>query len=133
MVKFLLILFIIFKIIILSEIDDFEHISLTILYNRKNEVGKKGTVLFEIDFFDFYYEYNFDNDTKRETIFKMNIVNENQTSYEVGCGPWIYNKHFLIFCVLDDNIPKGQYFFKFNETFNYSKYEIHLTSIVNII
>ena len=40
---------------------------------------------------------------------------------------WIYNR-FLIFCELDDKIPKGQYLFKFNEKFNYSKYEIDLTS-----
>ena len=125
MVKLLIFLFIIFKIIILSEIDGFEPVDLTIDSNLNNEVGKKGAVLFKVDYY--YSEYNSDVDIKRETIFKMNIVNEKQTSYEVGCEPLIYNNRFIIFCELDD-IPKSQYFFKFNEIFNYSKYEIHLTS-----
>ena len=121
-----MILFIIFKIIILTEIDSFEHVSLIIGSNLNNEVGKKGAVLFYLDYY-YYYEYNFDIDIKRKTIFKMNITDANNKSYEVGCGIWI-NHEILIFCELDDNIPKGQYLFKFNETFNYSKYEIHLTS-----
>ena len=121
-----MILFIIFKIIILTEIDGFEVLPITIVENLNNEVGKKGVALFVVYYFN-YYGYNFYIDIKRETIFKMNIYDENNKSYEVGCGLWIDNR-FLIFCELDDNIPKGQYLFQFNEKFNYSKYEIHLTS-----
>ena len=127
MVKLLLFLFIIFKIIILTEIDGFEVLPITIDLNLNNEVGKKGAVLFYLDYY-YYSHYSFDIDIKRETIFKMNIFDENNKSYEVECGLWINDRDFLIFCELDDSIPKGQYLFKFNETFNYSKYEIHLTS-----
>ena len=119
-----MILFIIFKIFILSEIDDFIPVDIDIWSNINNEVGKKGAILFNVDY---YYDYFFDVDIKRETIFKMNIFDENNKSYEVGCGLWI-NDRLLVFCELDESIPKGEYLFKFNEEFNYSKYEIHLIS-----
>ena len=92
------------------------------------EVGKKGAVLFRV----YNEEKNFDIDTERKVLFKKNILDEkNNKTFEVGCGPWIDEFNFYIFCEFDEKIPKGEYSFKFNENedrFNYSRYEIHLNS-----
>ena len=92
------------------------------------EVGKKGAVLFRV----YNEEKNFDIDTERKVLFKKNILDEkNNKTFEVGCGPWIDEFNFYIFCEFDEKIPKGECSFQFNENedrFNYSRYEIHLNS-----
>ena len=121
----------IFKFIILNEVFSTSLIQMNVYSNLNKEIGKKGTAIFIIG----YYDYKlFDIDIERKAIFKKNITDENNTIYEVLCGPWV-SSHFLIFCELDEKIPKGQYSFQFNDTFNYSGYEIYLTSnnILNII
>ena len=114
----------IFKFIILNEILSPTLVQMKVDSNLNKEIGKKGTAIFMIG----YYDYSlFDIDLERKTIFKKNISDENNTIYEVWCGPWL-SSHFLIFCELDEKMPKGQYSFQFNDTFNYSGYNIYLTS-----
>ena len=133
MSKFILIffiLFLIFKSITLIEVDIHEPIVMSIMSNRDNEVGKKGGVIFEIYDANKYFLGLID--TKRKVLFNKKILNENNRTFEVGCGPWFTNSNtFNIICEFNDTIPKGNYIFQFNHSedkFNYSKYEVQLDS-----
>ena len=132
MSKFILIffiLFLIFKSITLIEVDIHEPIVMNRISNRDKEVGKKGGVIFEI-----YDDKHFLGliDTKRKVLFNKKILNENNQTFEVGCGPWFTNSStFFIICEFNETIPKGNYIFQFKQSedkFNYSKYEVQLDS-----
>ena len=117
-----------FKSIILNESDYYQQIFVTISSKINKEIGKKGAIVFKADnrdkFIDTY-------DTKRNVLFKKNILDNNNKTHEVWCGPWIDEYNFYIFCEFGENITKGQYFCQFNPTedrFNYLQYEIHLSS-----
>ena len=125
MVKHLMIFLIfvlMFKFIILNEIFSSSSVKMNVSIQANKQIGKKGAAVFIVE-----NELYFDIDTKRETIFKTNISDENNNNMEVWCGPWV-SSQFFIFCELNETIPKGKYFFQFNNTFNYLGYEIYLTS-----
>ena len=95
-------------------------------------IGKKGGALF---YGKFKEEKNpFQPDTNRKTYFTNKILNINQNkTYDVNCGPWIAGQNFEIFCELDESLPKGDYYIKFdNISFTYSDIEINLYSEDNI-
>ena len=121
MVKPVLIFFIII-LIIKSSINasyDFEIETNTLL---KNEVGKRGAVIFYLK------NELFSDDMNRKAIYKKNIVYETNINYEIWCGIWIDGHIFFLFCEFDENFPKGQYFFQFNDNFIYKGNEINLHS-----
>ena len=127
--KKLLLIFLISKL--LNEVDNLKPIICYINSNLNNEVGKKEGVIFVINNMTYVDGII---DTKREVLFKKKILDENNATYEVGCGPWLYKKFYII-CEFDEAIPKGNYSFNFNsfeDIFNYSGYEIHLQSYKNV-
>ena len=127
--KKLLLIFLISKL--LNEVDNLKPIINYINSNLNNEVGKKEGVIFVINNMTYV---NGIIDTKREVLFKKKILDKNNATYEVGCGPWLYKKFYII-CEFDEAIPKGNYSFYFNpfeDIFNYSGYEIHLQSYKNV-
>ena len=120
------IMFLIFKVIILNEIEQNDPYPIDIEVDLwTNNVGKKGIIVFRVN-----TDYGTD-DMKRITMFKKKIIGQNNTSYEVSCGPWMCSKEFIIFCEFNENIPKGVYYLQFdkeNDIFYYDIYEIHLSS-----
>ena len=90
--------------------------------NLNNEVGKKGSVIFDL------YDNFFSDDINRAFIFKKNILDEKNKSHEIECRFWKNDRGSYIYCEFNENFPKGQYYFQFNDTFNYLGYEINLYS-----
>lgn len=132
--KYLIILFFNFLVIKSNLNDSFEPLYLSLIKNMKTEVGEKGVALFMVNrnpkFVD---KTNFD----RKILFNKTILNENNKSYEVGCGFWVNLAIYYIFCEFDENIPKGKYSFKFNKNnefnefndkFIYLNYEVYIFS-----
>ena len=136
MSKFLIIFFIyflIFKTIILNEVDSQVQIVQYIFDNVNKEVGKKGGAIFHAGIADYLEDII---ETERKVLFNKKIVDENiNKTFEIGCGPWI-SSEFYIICEFNETIPKGNYTFQFNsfeDKFNYTKYEIQLQSFEEFI
>ena len=83
MLKPLLLFFISFFIIICSinEINSLSLYDFEISTNDKNEVGKRGSVIFS------FYNELFSDDMSRKIIFKKNIFDDKNKNYEILCGP----------------------------------------------
>ena len=134
MAKSLIFLFLTFLIIKSILIDSLEPLYLTISRNMKNEVSKKGSAIFRVTRNSKFVDKT---DFERKILFKKTILNENNKSYEIGCGFWVNLAIYYVFCEFDETIPKGKYTFKFNKNnefnefndkFNYLKYEIYIFS-----
>ena len=134
MAKSLITLFFTFLIIKGILNDSLEPLYLTISKNMKNEVSKKGSAIFRVARNSKFVDKT---DFERKILFKKTILNENNKSYEIGCGFWVNLAIYYVFCEFDETIPKGKYTFKFNKNnefnefndkFNYLKYEIYIFS-----
>lgn len=147
MVKILIFLFISFIKIKQAKLKELKEISLslTTIYTYEengnyveinDEIGRKGLVKFIVE-----QNYNYQSikinptNGRWKVLFQTKILDENNESYKIGCGPWKKEDNiFYIFCELNEEVPKGKYFFQFNENeskFNYSGYEIKLKHYSN--
>lgn len=70
-----------------------------------SEIGKKGPVLFYTD-----NELLFPDDSNRTIAFIKNILDENNNTYQISCGPWVDMDTFIIFCEFNESFPEGKYF-----------------------
>ena len=106
-----------------DEITETQNIEITIrdFVEYNNEVGKKGTLVFEEG-------YNFKKvdiiDTEKKTYFEITISEK----YKASCGIWREeNRNFLVFCNIDESIPEGEYSLNFDGiSFKYKEYMITL-------
>ena len=86
-----------------------------------NEVGKKGTLIFDGGF----HANDVDIiDHEKKSYFEIAISEKNKTN----CGLWIQeNRKFLVFCNIDESIPEGEYSLNLDRiSFNYKEYIINL-------
>ena len=99
------------------------------------KTGKIGTIAFPGS----CGQRNTLTDTSKRTYFTKEIIDINNNSYSVECGPWFdyYYFYFLlyncyIFCNFNEEIPEGNYSISFNDNFTYSNneknYEIEVYS-----
>jgi hypothetical protein len=63
-------------------------------------------------------------DTEKKTYFEITISEQ----YKAACGIWKQeNRHFLVFCNIDESIPEGEYSLNLDGiSFKYKKYNITL-------
>ena len=130
MKTFLLIIFIFIIIKQVNSKNELKQIFLRIYYTYEinDDVGRSGMVKFIVDpsFIKINNTYG-----KWNPYFDLKIFDEYNISYIIKCGPWKPDNTFYIFCKLDENIKKGNYFFEFKKNenvFNFSGYNINLIS-----
>lgn len=111
---------------LLDENQTFPSLYIDIHESQKNTIGKNGTVIFYPDYFSEKIENMID--TNKKPYFKSIIVDVNDIEYEINCGPWKDKERFFIFCDMNESIPKGHYFIKFNQTFRYLDYQAFIIS-----
>lgn len=96
-------------------------------FYESNNVGKKGTLILSTEWFPILNIVN----TKKETFFEATISNSEQKSFKLPCGIWKEDEdsYLLIFCNVNEEIPKGEWSLKLNQvSFDYKNYSITLVA-----
>ena len=111
---------------LLDENETFPLIYIDIHESQKNKIGKNGTIIFYPDYFSEKIENMID--TNKKPYFNSTILDVNDIEYKINCGPWKDKERFFIFCDMNESIPNGHYFIKFNQTFRYLDYQAFIIS-----
>ena len=118
-----------FSLFLLNENNNTLNLTIDGFLNDDTIIGQKGILSLIIEYID--AQNIFDPlDIEEKTKFKATISKESYENSEINCRLFKYQSLdfiLLILCNIDETIPKGEYFIKFNSVkLNYKEYEINI-------